>query len=165
MLALLIFACAACATEQTDTSSGVFVTPVPAPDFTMTALNGGSLTLSTMRGRWVILNFWATWCAPCGIEMPALQTIATERSGDVALFGINLRESDADIRSFMTRYRLTFPILTQPDDATYSAYNVEIGVPQTVIISPDGQMVWRQFGPIDLDNFRAVLDTLKANPT
>ena len=160
LLILLLLCCAACASETVDSEAGAFVTPFPAPNFTMTTLNGGTLSLNTMQGRWVILNFWATWCAPCRAEMPALQAIANERSSDVALFGINMRESDDEIRAFMSRYRLSFPILTNPDDAIYNNYNLELGVPQTVIISPDGQVRWHQYGPIDLEKFRSTLDSL-----
>lgn len=161
LAALLLMACAACATQQpVDQSTGTFVTPFPAPDFTMDTLNGGKFTLSTMRGRWVILNFWATWCVPCLSEMPSLQMIATERSGQLALFGINMREKAQAVRDFMTQYHLTFPILINPDDTTLANYNLDLGVPQTVIISPKGNVVWHQFGPIDLSKFRSTLDSL-----
>jgi peroxiredoxin len=153
---IVLFMCAACA--ATPANQNAALTPFPAADFTLTALNGGTLTLSTMRGRWVILNFWATWCVPCGTEMPALQTIANERSGEIALFGINMRESDDDIRAYMTRNHLSFPILTNPDDTVYANYSLDLGIPQTVIVSPEGQVVWHQFGPLELDSFRSTLD-------
>jgi cytochrome c biogenesis protein CcmG, thiol:disulfide interchange protein DsbE len=162
-LAAILLMCAACATPAVDQSAGTLVTPFPAPDFTLTTLNGGTLTLSTMRGRWVILNFWATWCVPCLSEMPALQIIATERSGQLALFGINMREKEQDVRDFMTRYHLTFPVLINPDDSTLADYNLDLGVPQTVIVSPKGHVVWHQFGPIDLSKFRSTLDSLMAS--
>ncbi len=167
LLVILVLAIlgAACSPTSTDTTVGGYLTPYPAPDFTLTALNGGSLSLSTMRGRWVILNFWATWCVPCGTEMPALQTIANERSGEIALFGINMRESDDDIRNFMSRNRLTFPMLTNPDDNLLANYNLEVGVPQTLIISPTGEIVYHVYGAIDLDKFRGILDQFLAQKT
>ncbi len=160
-----MLALAACSSEAPATNVGGYVTPYPAPDFTLTALNGGSLSLSTMRGRWVILNFWATWCVPCGTEMPALQTIANERSGQVALFGINMRESDDDVRTYMTRHRLSFPILTNPDDNLLNNYNLQVGVPQTLIISPQGEIVYHVYGAIDLDQFRSILDQFLSEAT
>lgn len=163
----LVFAtlllCAACASTTSTTEPGTMLTPIPAPDFTLETLNGGSFSLSTMRGRWVILNFWATWCAPCTDEMPALQTIATEKSGEIALFGVNMRESANDIRTYMTKYRLSFPILMNPDDGVFANYKLDLGIPQTVLITPDGLMVWHQFGPIDLNSFRATLDGFMAS--
>ncbi len=165
VLAILLLLCAACATAPSTSATGTMLTPFPAPDFTLQTLNGGTLSLSTMRGRWVILNFWATWCAPCTDEMPALQTIANERSGELALFGINMRESADDIRTYMARYHITFPILMNPDDATTANYRLDLGIPQTVIITPDGEEVWHQFGAIDLNHFRDTLDQLIARYT
>ncbi len=158
LLLLLLVLCAACATTPSTTELGTVLTPFPAPEFTLEALNGGTLSLNTMRGRWVILNFWATWCAPCTDEMPALQTIATEKSGEIALFGINMRESAEDIRAYMAKYHLSFPILMNPDNTTFANYQLDLGIPQTVIVTPDGQIVWHQFGPIDLSKFRATLE-------
>jgi thiol-disulfide isomerase/thioredoxin len=154
---ILLALCAACATIET-TPTGTLLTPFPAPDFTLQTLSGGSFSLETMRGRWVILNFWATWCAPCLDEMPALQTIANERSGQLALFGVNMGESADAIKTYMTRHRLSFPILMNPDDATRANYRLDLGIPQTVIVTPDGQVVWHQFGAVDLNSFRATLD-------
>lgn len=160
LLLIILLLCAACASEQADPNDGTAMTPFPAPGFTLEALNGGTFSLDSMRGRWVILNFWATWCAPCTDEMPALQTIASERSGQVALFGINMHESAEDIRSYMARFHLTFPMLLNPDEAMSANYRLELGIPQTVIVTPDGQIVWHKFGAIDLDSFRSTLDDL-----
>jgi thiol-disulfide isomerase/thioredoxin len=166
VLLLVLLVCAACGTTSTTTttegSSGTMLTPMPAYDFTMDTLSGGTFTLSSMRGRWVILNFWATWCAPCLDEMPALQAIANERSGQLALFGINMREGAIEIRTYMARYRLSFPILINPDESVSNNYQLSLGIPQTVIITPDGRMVWHKFGAIGLANFRATLDELMA---
>ena len=160
---IILMVCAACTAQTTVSQSGTAVTPFPAPQFTLATLNGGQLSLNTMRGRWVILNFWATWCAPCTSEMPALQTIANERSGQLALFGINMREKADDIRTFMSRNHLSFPILLNPDDATLAAYSLSVGIPQTVIVSPQERVVWHQYGPIDLNTFRSTLDQLMSS--
>ncbi|MCZ2096973.1 MAG: TlpA family protein disulfide reductase [Anaerolineae bacterium] len=159
-LLIVVLLCAACASTETAPGAGTAVTPYPAPDFTLETLNGGTFSLASMRGRWVILNFWATWCAPCTDEMPALQTIASERAGQLALFGINMRESADDIRTYMTRYRVSFPMLLNPDEAMSANYRLELGIPQTVIITPEGEIVWHKFGAIDLDSFRSTLDEL-----
>ncbi|HVU11326.1 MAG TPA: TlpA disulfide reductase family protein [Phototrophicaceae bacterium] len=159
---ILLVLCAACSAQDATPQAGTAVTPFPAPDFTLDTLSGGQLSLASMRGRWVILNFWATWCAPCTSEMPALQAIANQLSGQVGLFGVNMREKADDIRTFMTRNHLSFPILLNPDDATLAAYNLSVGIPQTVLITPKGQVVWHQYGPIDLDTFRTTFDQLRA---
>ncbi|MFN8451893.1 MAG: TlpA disulfide reductase family protein [Anaerolineae bacterium] len=164
-LLIVLLLCAACASAQTAPETGTVVTPFPAPDFTLETLNGGTFSLNSMRGRWVILNFWATWCAPCTDEMPALQTIASERSGQVALFGINMRESADDIRTYMARYRISFPMLMNPDEQVSANYRLDLGIPQTVIITPEGEIVWHKFGAIDLDSFRSTLDGFIAGTT
>lgn len=165
LLLIVLLLCAACASAQTAPETGTVVTPFPAPDFTLETLNGGTFSLNSMRGRWVIVNFWATWCAPCTDEMPALQTIASERSGQVALFGINMRESADDIRTYMARYRISFPMLMNPDEQVSANYRLDLGIPQTVIITPEGEIVWHQFGAIDLDSFRSTLDGFIAGTT
>jgi peroxiredoxin len=164
LVLILMLCCAACATQSAP-QTGTAVTPFPAPDFTLPTLNGGTFSLNSMRGRWVILNFWATWCAPCTDEMPALQTIANERSGQVALFGVNMRESAEDIRTYMARYRLSFPMLMNPDEAMSANYRLDLGIPQTVIITPQGEIVWHQFGAIDLNSFRSTLDGFMTGTT
>ena len=158
LLVVFLLFCAACATTQAVSEHGAAVTPFPAPEFNLTTLTGGKFALDSMRGRWVILNFWATWCAPCINEMPALQTIANERSGQIALFGINMRESADDIRKFMGQYHVNFPMLLNPDDTMVANYSLDLGIPQTVIVSPQGMVVWHQFGAIDLGSFRTTLD-------
>ncbi len=160
-LVVFLLICAACATTSVP-EHGAAVTPFAAPDFTLPTLTGGSFTLESMRGRWVILNFWATWCSPCIDEMPALQTIANERSGEIALFGINMRESTDAIQKFMGQYRVNFPMLLNPDDQMVANYSLDLGIPQTVIVSPLGMIVWHQFGAIDLSSFRATLDSFIA---
>jgi len=129
-----------------------------APDFTATALSGDSYTLSALRGRWVIVNFWATWCVPCVTEMPALQQIADNHADAVVLLGINVRESVEEVAAFVAEHDLRFPVLVNPDDSTLLDYQV-IGVPQTVLIAPSGEIVYRQFGPVAVDDFGVELET------
>lgn len=118
--------------------------PFYAPDFTLSALDGQEITLSEQRGKWVLLNFWATWCGPCRQEMPILQMIA-EDYPDVIVVGINQREGAEVIQPFVDALGITFPIALNPNDATLLNYQV-IGLPQTFIINPDGEIVAREFG-------------------
>lgn len=127
-----------------------------APDFTAAALDGTPYTLSALRGRWVLLNFWATWCAPCTAELPALQQIADTYADAVVVLGVNLRESAATVAPFVAAHKLRFPILIDPDDATLVSYQV-IGLPQTLLIAPDGAIVYRQFGPVEFASFSVEL--------
>ena len=132
--------------------------PFYATDFTMAMLNGGEITLSDLQGRWVLLNFWATWCIPCRVEMPALQDIASEYRSDLVVLGVNQRENPPTVQAFIDEIGTTFPILLNPDDATLAAYQV-MSLPQTFLINPQGEILWRQFGPIELGEFRPLLES------
>ncbi len=154
LVILLLVVGAACAPAQTPTPTS---DAALAPDFTATALTGETYVLSGLRGRWVILNFWATWCVPCAAEMPALQQIADAYADRLVLLGINLREDAATVAPFVAEHGLRFPILISPDDATLLNYQV-VGLPQTLLISPNGEIVYRQFGPVELDAFSRELD-------
>jgi thiol-disulfide isomerase/thioredoxin len=132
--------------------------PFYAWDFTLETIDGDAITLSEQRGKWVIINFWATWCAPCRQEMPTLQMIA-EDYPDVLVLGVNLRESVETISLYREELGVTFPILINPDDQLLTDYQV-IGLPQTLVVSPDGEVVMREFGIFDLVRLFDVLEGL-----
>jgi cytochrome c biogenesis protein CcmG/thiol:disulfide interchange protein DsbE len=136
LLAWLVTACAAA--------------PAPddaAPGFTMTTLDGESVALADFRGRWVLLNFWATWCVPCVEELPLLMAYASDTG--MPLLAVNVRESREQIGAFLEEHGLSaLRVLTAPADNVLLAYQV-IGLPQTVLIDPSGALAWRAFGPLD----------------
>ncbi|GAB4527617.1 MAG: hypothetical protein OHK0046_45590 [Anaerolineae bacterium] len=142
------------ATQPTPTEE-----PFYAPDFTLTSLEGEPVTLSDLRGRWVLVNFWATYCVPCRDEMPVFEALTQAFPDELEVLAINQRETEAEVAAFQAEYRLTFPLLLNPDDATLLNYQV-IGLPQTLIVDPNGEIVWRQFGPVALDTFEAQLRAL-----
>jgi len=131
----------------------------PAPDFTLTALDGTSYTLSELRGKWVLINWWATWCGPCVTEMPYRQRIADERAEQMVVLGVNLSESREQVEAFANENGISFPLLLSPSDTTVIDYNV-IGLPQTLLVNPDGDIVARQFGVIIPQTFESTLDAL-----
>jgi len=124
----------------------------PAPDFRLTTLDGQTITLSDLRGRWVLINFWATWCIPCREEMPYLQVLADAHADQMTVLGINMRESAAEIQPFVEKLGITFPLLLQPDNETLLAYNIR-GLPLSFVVSPSGELVLRQVGPLQLGAF------------
>ncbi len=147
-IAVTISACTAA--PEPSTAEPPTPAALVAHDFALTALDGSTIRLSDLRGRWVLVNFWATWCEPCKVEMPDLQRIAAQYADRLTLVGINMRESADEVRAFAELLGLTFPLLLNPDDETVTAYYV-IGLPVTVIVSPDGSLVFRQFGPVEMD--------------
>lgn len=109
----------------------------PAPDFTLTTLDGQAITLSELRGTPVVINFWATWCDPCRREMPALQATAEQFAGQVLILGIDQGEGEQVVAPFVEQYGITFPILLDQDFAVGNLYNIR-GMPTTFFIDGDG---------------------------
>jgi peroxiredoxin len=108
-----------------------------APDFTLTSLDGETITLSRYAGKPVVLNYWATWCPPCRIEMPHFQRASEEYNGRVIFLGINQAESEQLIRDFRAEYGLTYPLLLDPDLTAHNLYSV-LNLPTTVFIDAQG---------------------------
>jgi len=111
-----------------------------APDFQLQNLNGELVSLSELRGRPVMLNFWATWCPPCRAEMPYIQAIYeawTGKSPGVIVLGINMRESPSKVREFMQSNNLSFPVLLDIEKNISTKYNVS-AIPTTFFIDADG---------------------------
>lgn len=94
-----------------------------APDFALVTLDGATVRLSELRGRWVLINFWATWCAPCRDEMPYLDRLAATHPDRLTVLGVNMREPATEVAIFADKLNLRLPILLAPDDATLLAYN------------------------------------------
>lgn len=125
----------------------------PAPDFTLTRLDGGAITLSELRGAPVILNFWASWCGPCRLEMPHLQESSTEHRDNLVILGVNLtqRENDrAEISAFVDEFDLTFPIVLDEEGTAAKLYNVR-GQPASVFINAEGIVQTVFYGPVTKD--------------
>ncbi len=143
------------APQPTSQPEDVDEEPFYAPDFTLESLSGEQITLSEQRGGWVLLNFWQTTCMPCVEEMPVFQQLYDTRS-ELTVLAVNIREDEAAIRSFLQDHGLSFPVLYS-QDAVSQAYTV-MALPQTVLIDPNGEIVWRQFGPVELASFESLID-------
>ncbi|GAA5532701.1 TlpA disulfide reductase family protein [Deinococcus aluminii] len=112
----------------------------PAPDFTLTSLDGTRVSLATLKGRPVVLNFWASWCGPCREEAPLFRELS-ERQGagqGLAVVGILFSETnERSARDFIREYALAYPTLKDPGINTGVNYGVS-GVPETVFIDQGG---------------------------
>lgn len=125
-------------------------TPLPveyASDFTLTTLAGEPITLSAVRGRTVLINFWATWCLPCRAEMPYLEALAARYPEQLTVLAINMREDAATVQPFVDEVGVTFPILLHPDNETLLNYGVS-GLPLSFVVNPDGVLRLRRMGPL-----------------
>ena len=111
-----------------------------APDFTLDTLDGSTITLSDLRGKSVVINFWATWCLPCRAETPALENAFEQyQDSDVVILGVNLTNQDsvAAVEAFVQEFELTYPILLDRDGGIGYLYQVT-GLPTTYFISREG---------------------------
>lgn len=131
-----------------------------APEFSARTLDGALVRLSELRGRAVVLNFWATWCQPCRAEMPLLDDRSrTLAERGLVVLGANFDEPEEDVRAFRDELGLTFPLLLDPGGEIQSLYRV-IGYPTTYFIDADGMIRAVHLGVMDeaqLDGYLADL--------
>lgn len=111
----------------------------PAPDLVVRTFDGQRVGLGEMRGRPVVLNFWASWCAPCRTEMPVLSQSAKAHSGQVGFLGVDVRDSDGAARAFLEQTAPTYPVGIAVS-GTPSAYGVDAALPQTFFIDQRGRV-------------------------
>ena len=122
----------------------------PAPDYQAATLEGDPVTLSSFRGRPVLLNLWATWCAPCRYETPFLQGLYEEWGPrGLEVVGVSLDTGNATdlITDFIEEYGVTYTILVDPRMVGMETYQV-LGLPATFLIDRDGVLRWMKFGPV-----------------
>ena len=132
ILLLLLVGC------SSDTGSSVAQVGKLAPDFEVQNLDGQAISLSSLRGKPVLLNFWAIWCPPCREEMPYLQQIYEEWSGEgLVLLAVNIGESPSAVEDFMQARSLSLPVLLDIKEAAARMYNVT-AIPTTFFIDRDG---------------------------
>lgn len=114
-----------------------------APDFTLANRAGGELSLSGLRGQVVMINFWASWCAPCRQEFPALDEMYRKyRPLGFTLVGINVESDKADAERFLGQRPVGFPILFDPDNRASGRYGVS-AMPTTVLVDRRGRLRWQ----------------------
>ncbi|MBX5467325.1 MAG: TlpA family protein disulfide reductase [Firmicutes bacterium] len=111
----------------------------PAPAFALETAEGTTVSLAALRGRPVILNFWATWCPWCKQELPAFESVKRRYGSRIALYGVDIQESPSTVRAWLRHHRLDYPVLLDTTGGVAAAYAVE-AVPTTVFIGPDGRI-------------------------
>ncbi|NDJ85429.1 MAG: TlpA family protein disulfide reductase [Chloroflexi bacterium] len=120
-----------------------------APDFSTTLVDGSVVSLSDFRGQTVLLNFWATWCPPCRVEMPEFQAAFAEQGGiegDFVVLAVNLMEDPDTITPFLQEFDLTFPVALDLDGTINSQFAVQ-GYPTSYVIGPEGVIRVVHVGP------------------
>ncbi len=138
-----------------------------APQFGGQTLDAGQPSMAELRGKVVLVNFWASWCPECRPEMPALERLHREfASQGLAVIGINARESKEAVSHYAKELGLTFQIVLDPDGKITALYGV-IGLPTTFVLGRDGRAVALAIGPRDWGGApaRALLQALLSEPT
>lgn len=165
---LLIAALAGCnATDSSgngnssDSSSG----PSQAPDFTMSGVDGGTITLSDFQGKPILLNFAASWCGPCELEAPVLKNAYDKYKDQVAFVGAAVKDNADSQRAFAEKHGLEFPIGLDPSGSIAYSYQkaakVSIsGIPTTFFIKKDGTIATFWVGPLTESNLETLMSMI-----
>ena len=125
----------------------------PAPAFTLPRLDGpGSVSLASLRGHPVVLNFWASWCTSCKTEAPVLQRDYIRYKHGVTFVGIDKTDLTSDARTFVEAHDLTFPILADGSGDVTSSYGIS-QLPETYVLDAEGKIVAHLAGPINSSGF------------
>ena len=119
------------------------------PPFELAALDGRKVDLAAMRGRVVLINYWATWCEPCRDEMPAIERLRAKMKGrPFEVLGVNYGESEERVAAFVAKLNLTMPILLDPYKNSVEAWKVR-GLPMTFLVDVRGRVRFWSFGERD----------------
>lgn len=133
-------------------SSSVFAQQVP--DFSFKDVNGKQHRFSQYKGKWVIVNYWSTYCGPCISELPALKRIAAQYRGKVEVLGMDAGETPAhQLKQFMRQRGINYTVVPTQDSSMF-ALGLIYGVPTTFIVSPQGQIVDTHMGVITVQQMQ-----------
>ena len=121
----------------------------PTPEIVLSALDGKKIALKDFRGKVVLLNFWASWCAPCRDEMPAMEKLYQEfKDKNFVILAVAVKDSKQDTSKFVKELNLTYPIVLDTDAKVGQEYGAW-GLPATYLIGPKGEGLARGWGPAD----------------
>lgn len=151
-----------------DVFGEVSVQERPAPDFTLELLDpdilyGETITLSDLKGKLVLVDFWASWCPPCREEAPRLAQVYKEyKDRGVEFIGISVWDRVNDAKDYVERFGITYPSGLDTRGTILVDYGVR-GIPEKFFINPEGQLIAKFIGPSDVDGLRETLDQMLAD--
>jgi thiol-disulfide isomerase/thioredoxin len=118
------------------------------PPLRLTGLDGKDWDLASLRGKVVVLNFWASWCGPCVDELPVLNELAAASPDGLVVVGVNFKESADAIARFTQRHAFSYPILRDKTGDAFKQWTSGV-MPTTILIGKDGRARWRLVGELD----------------
>jgi peroxiredoxin len=128
-----------------------------APNFTLAASESRNLTLADYRGRYVLLNFWASWCPPCAKEIPDIQSFYEHHANrEFTVLAVNQQEQPDTVRHFLDEFGVTYPVVLDRSGEVNEAYGVGRGMPISFLVAPDGVIEKAYFGQLTEENFAEI---------
>nr|WP_295377835.1 TlpA disulfide reductase family protein [Pseudoxanthomonas sp.] len=150
----------------TDAGNGMAIreTTAEIPTLAVDTVDGGRFDLSAQRGKWVVVNFWATWCAPCLKEMPELSALDAMRE-DVQVIGLAYEDiTPADMQAFLKEHPVVYPIAVIDVMAPPADFATPRGLPTTYLISPEGKVAKAFAGPVTAGDLEALIARSPGKP-
>jgi len=148
------------ASRSTSEESAALIGPSgrSAPEFSLPSLHdpGHNISLSSFRGKPLVVNFWASWCIPCRTEMPLLETAFTSEHKKVNFVGIDANDTSSAAHAFLAEVHVIYPAVSDSNGAVAMKYGL-YGLPTTVFVSPTGKIIGRHVGQLHADTLRAAL--------
>ena len=148
LMAMLALILAACGDKPAAPAASAFVASKETPALAVETFQGGKFDLAEHRGKWVVVNFWATWCAPCLKEIPDFNAFAKSRE-DVQFIGLAYEEIEpADMAAFLKDHPIDYPFAIIDVYNPPEYFETPRGLPMTVLIAPGGKVAKTFLGPV-----------------
>lgn len=141
------------------------IDPEPVPEITLETLEGETIEVAQREGEVLLINFWATWCAPCRKEIPDLASLQSELGPEgLTVIGVALDRDGAEVvEPFLEKYEINYPIVIDADRTVESELGPTYGLPTTLIVNPDGQITHRVVGIFPVEEMKPSLKKMLAS--
>lgn len=130
------------------------------PDFTLTTLDGGEFRLHDSRGKYTVLNLWATWCAPCVGELPYFDRLAREYPQQVSVLAVHSDLVTDDVAAYLSNFDYRMPFAVDESGKAVAAMGGSLLLPQTLVLDPRGVVIYNQVGPV---SYETLLELVRVN--